>query len=73
MQYKVLKHKKLEETFGVFHGSDNSEIWQSSTPTLFGRETTLEYLKKINNGSIAYKQLDSYDLVAVELIIRDGH
>ena len=48
MQYKVLKHKTLEKTFGVFHRSDNSEIWHSSTPTLFGMGTTIEYLKKSN-------------------------
>lgn len=70
MEYKVLKHKRLPNTFGVFHGSDNSEIWHSMTPTLFGKDTTMEYLKKYNKGTSAHKQLDNYELVTAELKIK---
>lgn len=69
MQYKVLKHKKLEDTFGVFHAGDNSEIWQSSTPTLFGIETTMEYLKSHWSKTMAAKQIDDYELRTAELKI----
>ena len=69
MQYKVLKHKRLEETFGVFHAGDNSEIWHSTTQTLLGKDSTMEYLKQINKGTMAYEQLDAYELVNIKIEI----
>ena len=68
MEFKILKHKKLEDTFGVFHVGDNSEIQHSSTPTLLGTSATMEYLKSTNKGTIAEKQLNDYELVTYELI-----
>jgi len=62
MEFKVLKHKTLEDTFGVFRPSDNTEIWQSSTPQLLGVTATMEYFKNANKGTIAERQLDDYEL-----------
>ena len=70
MEYKVLKHKKLEGMFGVVFAGDNTEIWQSANPQLFSTEATMESLKKYFKGNTAAKQLDEYELLTVELKIK---
>ena len=70
MEYKVLKHKKLEGMFGVVFAGDNTEIWQSANPQLFSTEATMENLKKHFKGTMAAKQLNEYELLTVELNIK---
>lgn len=65
MQYKLLKHKTLEDTFGV--PVDNFEIYQSSKPSLFPNDVTIEFMKNYYVGQPAYNQLDDYELLTVEL------
>jgi len=76
MRFKILRHKQID-IFGVFedpHDYDPDgntyygyEIFQSAKPELLGIESTMIDLKNIFLGHTAYKQLDDYDLVEVEL------
>ena len=70
MEYKVLKYKRLEGMFGVIFAGDDTEIWQSANPHLFSAEATMENLKKHFKGTTAAKQLKEYELLTVELNIK---
>lgn len=77
MKFKVLKHKNIPDIFGVFINHDegeirdaDSEIYHLTTPELLGITATIDGLKKINQDRTAFHQLDDYDLVEVELIIK---
>jgi hypothetical protein len=67
MKGKILKHKHLKDTFGVF--MENKEIGHCSTPYLFPMTATIEDMK--SSAAILLEdpsQLDDYDLIEVDLI-----
>lgn len=76
MNFKVLKHKTLEDTFGVFHdfyddGSHKYEIWHCARPELLKETTSIEILKEYwKDHSTVVKQLDDYEILDAELIIK---
>ncbi len=72
MRYRCLKHKTLEDTFGVFHDylDDGTQygIAHCTKPDLFGETTTLETLKEYwKDYPAVIRQLDDYDIIDAEL------
>ena len=70
MKYKILKHKILEKTFGMFYESSDAEfgIIKCYKPELFEQEITIDYIKQLYEKSPEIlAQLEDYDLVEVEL------
>lgn len=69
--FKALKHKTLEDTFGKLIGASNrSEIFQTSIPSLQPITANIEDMKYLLYGSLAHKQLDDYELVEIEIKIK---
>lgn len=70
MLYKTLKHKKLPDTFGVWPNDrkplTDFNLENESIPDLFAEKVTIDYLKRYGR----MKNLDDYDLVDVEVIIK---
>jgi hypothetical protein len=71
MKLKVLKHKTLSDTYGIFEGI---EIFQCSIPWLFPTTATKEALLKYWTESnqfldseveLLLTQLEDYDLIEV--------
>lgn len=75
MTYKVLKHKKRPDLFGVilFEG-EKSEIYHATKPELFPETATIESLEAYFTNTVFSKliplQLLDYDLVEVELTFK---
>ena len=77
MKFKVLKHKTLPDTFGVFQTEYSSEegevrkldtaIYHSTTPQLLGIDATIEDLKTMYYYDFAIHQLEDYELVTVQV------
>ena len=74
MRFKTLKHKTLEDTFGMFH---ENEIYHCSIPSLQPMTVTMEnvmsYLSKsvMSNNDVKdiLSQLNDYDLIEVDIKI----
>jgi hypothetical protein len=71
MVVKVLKHRKLVETFGhIFHPTiDTAQLWPSNIPDLFPASTTMETLRELNDKRAGnFKDvINEYDIVEHEL------
>jgi hypothetical protein len=73
MKFKTLLHKTLPDTFGVFMSVDgyDTEIFHSPYPQLLGIGTDMEHLRKYYQGTTAVEQLDDYEVVTVEITIKN--
>lgn len=75
MTFKVLKHKTLPDTFGVFRGGDPLyyEIFYGQIPELLSVDASMDnlitYWKNLGQETVI-EQLNDYDLIEVELKIK---
>lgn len=73
MTYKVLRHKKIKDLFGVFNSPSNqksdTEIWTSETPQLLQMTASIDNLILYYEGSESIiNQLKEYDLIEVCIV-----
>lgn len=74
-KFKVLKHKTLQDTWGypnTYSDITEPEIYHTHSPShLLGEDTTIELLKSYYQfESLILNQLDDYELIDVEVIIK---